>query len=299
MNRLSSPTCSAATILVLLLVGSLALAQDNYHVFISNEYGADISVLSGASNEIVGTITISGRPGDVRPRGMALSPDGKTVYVSISDFLPLRETLEDKITAIDIATNEILTEIRAGGNPERVAISPDGSRLWASLEAIAEGGAYDAVTGEELATFRIGIEPEGVAVSPDGRWVYLTAETTHTVAVIDAQEMTTVKHFLVSNRPRVVVFSRDGSRAYVSGEIGGSVSVVDVSQHAVIGTAVMGLDSRPVGMALSPEGDHLYVAGGGTSAIYVIDTESLEVTKVIREQMGPAPLGCCGVAGWL
>jgi YVTN family beta-propeller protein len=42
-------------------------------------------------------------------------------------------------------------------------------------------------------------------------------------------------------------------------------------------------------MALSPDGARLYVAGGGTSAIYVIDTATYEVEAVIREQMGRRP----------
>jgi len=66
---------SAAALLT--LMGSSALAQaDSYRLYVANEFSADITVIDTSTNEVIGTITISGRPGEVRPRGMAVSPDG-------------------------------------------------------------------------------------------------------------------------------------------------------------------------------------------------------------------------------
>jgi len=73
----------------------------DYLVYVANEYYADISVIDPDLGEVIATIPISGRPGDVRPRGMAVSPDGHTIYVSISDFNPEFETPEDKIVGIE------------------------------------------------------------------------------------------------------------------------------------------------------------------------------------------------------
>jgi YVTN family beta-propeller protein len=281
-----------AVVLGLALAGLGAAQQgDRYFVYISNEYSADISVIDSATDEVIATIDISGRPGEVRPRGLAVSPDGRHIYVSVSDFHPTLETDEDMIAVIDVLTNEVVQQIRAGGNPERVAATPDGTEVWAALEAVAQGGGWLVETGEEIARFRVGIEAEGVDVSPDGRWVYITAETTHTVTVFDRHEMEVLKHFLVGNRPREVRFSIDGTRAYVTAEIGGTVSVVDTSTHEVIDTINLGLDSRPVEIAVDPIRPRIYVVGGGTSAVYVIDTESHEVIATIREQMGRRPWG--------
>lgn len=269
-----------------------AQAQDgDYLVYVANEYNADISVIDPATNEVVQTIAISGRPGDVRPRGMAVSPDGRTIFVAVSDFNPEFETPEDKIVGIDVETGEVVIEFRAGGNPERIAITPDGEEVWASLEALARGAGYNLDTGTQFASFIVGVEAEGVAVSPDGRWVYVTAEATHTTTVIDRENREVVTHLLVGNRPRVVEFSPDGAYAYVTAEIGGTVSVIDVATHTVIQTINLGLDSRPVEIAVDPTQPRIFVAGGGTSAVYVINTETYEVETVIREQMGRRPWG--------
>src|SRR5690625_2030932 len=150
-----------------LAVAGLAAAQEEagYRIYVSNEYGAGITVLDGATYEQIDYIDITGRPGEVRPRGMGVSPDGRTIYVAVSDFFPVLETPEDKLVGIDVDSGEVIIEISAGGNPERLYVSPDGSQVWAALEAIAMGGGYYTDTGEEIATFRVGVEAEGVAVS--------------------------------------------------------------------------------------------------------------------------------------
>jgi len=296
MNHFNRNALALTTALTLMIAGGFAAlpasAQETAErVYIANEYNADISVIDPTSDEVIATIPISERPGDVRPRGMAVSPDGRTIYVSVSDFNPQLEAPEDKIVAIDVLSNEIINEFRAGGNPERLDVTPDGTQIWASLEATAQAAGYDIETGRRTAVVRVGVEAEGVAISPDARWVYVTAEATHTVTVIDREAGQAIKHIIVGNRPRVVEFSQDGTRAYVTAEIGGTVSVIDTSDHTVIDTINLGLDSRPVEIAVAPAGDRLYVAGGGTSAVYVIDTATNEVSTVIREQVGRRPWG--------
>ncbi|MEY2991679.1 MAG: hypothetical protein RI946_1073, partial [Pseudomonadota bacterium] len=190
-----------STALCLTVVGRADVGfAESDRLFVSNEYGANISVIDPKTGPIK-DIQISGRPGDVRPRGMAISPDGKTVYVAVSDFLPDAENIEDAIVAIDVQTGEITRKYRAGGNPERIAISPDGTQIWAALEAVALAVGIDTETGQELGRFATGVEPEGIDISPDGNFVYVTGETSHTVSVIDAKSLSLVTHMLVGNRP--------------------------------------------------------------------------------------------------
>ena len=105
---------------------------------------------------------------------------------------------------------------------------------------------------------------------------------------------------LVGNRPRDVVFSPDSTRAYASAEIGGTISVIDVTQHRVIDTISLGLDSRPVevdlikermgrrpwGVTVSPDGKTVYTANGLSDSVSVIDTECMCVTDQIEAGRG-------------
>jgi YVTN family beta-propeller protein len=65
--------------------------------------------------------------------------------------------------------------------------------------------------------------------------------------------------------------------------------VIDTATRKVVKTINLGLDSRPVAMELSPDGKLLYIAGGGTSAVYVVDTKTDQVAHVIKEKMGRRP----------
>ena len=49
-------------------------------IFVSDERGDDLRVLSSESHGLIATIPVG-----KRPRGMCLSPDGKTVYVALGD----------------------------------------------------------------------------------------------------------------------------------------------------------------------------------------------------------------------
>ena len=62
-----------------------------------------------------------------RPRGLAVSPDRKTVYVALGDA--------DKIAAIDTEDpGRRRTSSTPGRDPERIDISPDGKTLYVTNE---------------------------------------------------------------------------------------------------------------------------------------------------------------------
>src|SRR5437870_10008287 len=75
-NARSAAWVAAAVGLALGLHALSSAAAESYRIYVANEYGADITVIDTATDEVISTIPISGRPGVVRPRGMAVSPDG-------------------------------------------------------------------------------------------------------------------------------------------------------------------------------------------------------------------------------
>lgn len=51
-----------------------------------------------------------------------MSPDGSVVYVA--------DALSNTVTAINTATNAVITTIPAGNDPVGLTISPDGTQLY-------------------------------------------------------------------------------------------------------------------------------------------------------------------------
>jgi PQQ-dependent catabolism-associated beta-propeller protein len=246
-------------------------------LYVSNERAGTIQVIDTATDRIVATARLGNRP-----RGMALSSDGKLLYVAVSWWRndPKRpRSGKERIAVLDAATLTSARDLAAGTDPECVALSPDGKRLYLSNEDAGTASVIDAVSGKTRATLVVGTEPEGVAASPDGRVVYVTAETSNVITVIDAKKETVIANILVDARPRVTRFTRDGAHAWASAEVGATVSKIDARAHRVLKRIQLAAGEHPVGLVLSPDEETLYVATGRGNGVAVIDTVKMRVTS--------------------
>ena len=75
----------------------------------------------------------------------------------------------------------------------------------------------------------------------------------------------------------------------MSSEHGGSVAVVDAASSAVVQTIALPPGSLPMGLALSPDGERLYVANGRARTVSVIDLAGAQVVANVR--VGARPWG--------
>src|SRR5262249_4832601 len=111
--------CAVAAIAVL---GAAAVgASAEPLVYVSNERRNTITVIDAATDKVAGTIPVG-----KRPRGIGVSPDGRTIYVALGN--------DNVIAAIDAASRAVKSRFSAGSDPETFAVSPDGARLYVSNE---------------------------------------------------------------------------------------------------------------------------------------------------------------------
>jgi PQQ-dependent catabolism-associated beta-propeller protein len=248
-------------------------------LYVTNERAGSVQVIDTNTDRVVTTARIGNRP-----RGMAISPDGKRLYVAVSWWRDGKRPRSGKeaIVALDAKTLKVVRSYESGGtDPECVAVSPNGQRLYLSNEDAGTASIVDVASGANRATLVVGTEPEGVTASPDGRWVYVTAETSNVLSVIDAKQEKTVANILVDPRPRAVIFTRDATRAWATAEIGGTVMLIDVKKQRVLRRIKLGAADKPVGLVLSPDEKTLYVATGRGNGVAVIDTKSARVVATI------------------
>lgn len=243
-------------------------ASPTGRIFVTNERGDSLSVINGDSLEIETTINV----GD-RPRGIGLSPDGKELYIAVSE--------ENKIKVYDPTSLEFVREFEAGSDPETFAVHPNGN-IYISNEDDAKASVFNPKTGELVAEIKVGLEPEGVAISPDGKRVIITSESTNMLHVIKADENVIEKNILIGARPRAATFTQSGDIAYATAEISGEVSKVDMNTGAILKTASTGdSKSKPKDVLLSKDEKVIYVAGGRANKIIVMDADTLEIIKGI------------------
>ena len=268
------------------------VAGSSPRVYVSNEASGDVTVIDAATDSILATIPVG-----ERPRGIQVSPDGKTVYVALSGSsfakkgnLPPVGKKVDGIGLIDTLKNELVGVIPGGSNPEQFVVSHDGTKLYVASQDASLASVVDVPSGKLVQAIPVGEEPEGVALSPDGKIVYVTNESSQTVSVIDTETNKVKATFKVEGRPRAVAFMPNGSRAYVTSETLGTVSVVDTENHRVTDRIkLQGDNIRPMGVAIAPDEKRVYVTTGDGGRVFVIDTSTHEV--ITSFEVGKRPWG--------
>ena len=196
---------------------------------------------------------------------------------------------------------QVLATIPVDLEPKSVAIAPDGSRAYVTLEDRGGGALRGALaivdtgTNTLTATVKLG-HPGGVALSPDGSRAYVpnfdTSLGQGVLSVIDTGTAKLLDSIAVSGRgggPQGVAVTLDGRHVYVpteqelAGPEGqGKVSVIDVDTKAVVTT--IPVDPFPSGAAIRPDGRFVYVltTEGGPE---LIDTTTHEHTIPIDTRM--------------
>jgi YVTN family beta-propeller protein len=292
-------SCLAVCLASSLGVTGLAATGKNhpgYRVLVTNERAGTLSVIDGGNRSVVATVSLG-----KRPRGMKTSPDGKLLYVALSGSpiagpgvdeskLPPPDKGADGIGVLDLTTLKLVKVLRGVSDPEQLAVSADGKRLYVASEDTGQGIVLDAADGHVLAKLPVGGEPEGVTLSPDGRHVYMSSEGDHHVAVIDTAANRVVATLKVGERPRFTEFSDDGSLAFVSGENDGSITVIDARTLRVLRTIrLQGPLTRPVGMVVSHDGKRLYAVTGRGRNLLELDIATGQILRML--DVGPRPWG--------
>jgi YVTN family beta-propeller protein len=97
-------------------------------------------------------------------RGIGLSPDGQRAYVTNKS--------SDEVAVIDLARQEVVTEIAVGGGPQRIAISPDGRTALVTNNVAMTVSMIDIPlappqTTQSAVTF-VSVAPSAATVGDDG-----------------------------------------------------------------------------------------------------------------------------------
>src|SRR3990170_4249425 len=169
-------------------------------------------------------------------------------------------------------------------NLQSAAITPDGTKLYASDSFNNTVSVIDLSINEVIAILDVGNGPSSIAITPDGSKAYVANSGTDTkpgstVSVIDISTDEVVSIVKLESRPNGLAITPDGSKVFVTGiSLGlGIVSVIDVSTNQVI-PPIIKVGTRPSSITITPDGSKAYLTNSGTDAepgntVSVIDVE--------------------------
>ena len=119
----------------------------------TNERGGTVTIIDAASLEVAATVPLG-----KRPRGIVTNADGSRVYVALSGSpiagpgvdektLPPADKGADGIGVVDTASQQLLQVLRAGSDPETVALSADGGHAYIANEDTAQASVVQLSDG--------------------------------------------------------------------------------------------------------------------------------------------------------
>jgi YVTN family beta-propeller protein len=231
---------------------NLLLAPDGSTLYVgSGEANGLIEIVALPQNKVKASIPVGHTP-----CGMALSADGRTLYVA--------NRFSNTVSVIDLKSKKVAKEIQTVREPRALCLTPDGKTLAVANFLPAQAATADVVAAEislvETATNSIrsnicltsGSQSVlGIASSADGKYLYAV-------------------HLL--SRFSVPVTQLD--RGWVNTN---ALSIVDLKGDSLYATVLLDdVDhgaANPSGIAIAP--DRLYIALAGTHELMSIDLATL------------------------
>jgi YVTN family beta-propeller protein len=246
---------------------------DRRQVWVPNSKGRNIAVIDTAANKVVRRITLPMDPCDVN-----FTPDGRRAVATL-----IGDTVYQQggLIIIDVASGALSAPILTGTQPEELAITPDGKRVYQISKSMWVVDIDKAVVEREV---YLPLRGYDVVVSPDGKQAF-TGSTFGGDKIIVVENASEPKGIVVSgmidaNEPCCMIFSHDGRLMYVTSNSKNTVQIIDMATRKIVRTGQV--PQMPAVMALTANGDKLYVAHNIGDSVTVVDARSLAVLGRIK-----------------
>jgi len=293
---------------------SLTAQQGKLRILQTNSAGDNINIIDPATNKVVGEIK-----GIEANHGIAVSPDGTRIYVSV-------ETMEKVLNVVDGKTLQVIKKIPLSGVANLVDMTPDGrwvyvaiAQEWDELSAFPQikaqpnGGVdvIDTVSMEKVKTIALKGGIHDLNVTPDGKYLIAGSSRgakppSNMMDVIDTKTQEIAWSLLMNPAPSPMAISKnpDGSTRTIYAQLGGmnGFAVVDFATQAKTGEVKLpelpadkqnkfGPPAASHGIAVTADQKTLLVNSRLNSAVYAYSLPDLKL-------LGGVELGGKG-AGWL
>jgi len=205
-----------------------------------------------------------------------------------------------RIACFDLLTDRLLWDKQPEGGCDRLAISPDGRRLFVPSFEGPHWNVLDAATGETTAKIVTNSGAHNTIYADDGRHVYLAGIHSPLLSIADPasnQVVRTIGPFSNSIRPFTVNAAETRCYVNVNELLGfevGDVTTGKMLHRVVVRGVSPGLVKRhgcpSHGIGLTPDERELWVCDGHNQAVHVfdatVDPPAQKSSIAVRDQPG-------------
>ncbi|MCF6320786.1 MAG: beta-propeller fold lactonase family protein [Rhizobiaceae bacterium] len=225
-----------------------------------------VTILRTSDGSVVRRIDV---PGSVHH--VSVSPDGEWAAVTHPG--------NDSISAINLATYEVVTTTSTGSLPNYTVFSPDSKRLYVSNEGSDTISQIDTNKWTVDRNIKAGVSPGHIVMSPDGKKIYAASADDGIVSEISTGDGSISRTFDIGDILHGLDLSKDGKTLFVSARGLDKLVAIDLATAKQTQTA---LAPEPYHLATLGSTGKLYVSSAGKPDIWVIDQKSLAVTGKIK-----------------
>jgi PKD repeat protein len=232
--------------------------------YLFNHMGTPLQVVpvGALQTSKIAFLPLNGR----NPVDEVVSPDGDLIYMA--------STSPNVVVVLDATTGQAVRFLPLTAAPERIALSPDGTRLW----VVQANDAVDEVntqTGEVMFQSNNAAGATSLAISADGSLVYVTTGTNRSLVVLSGG--IAVRRYNVDCIAADVVLTP--STFFVACGDGGGVLEYDTSTGNLL-TQIPTGGQNVSRIVLTPDGSRLFIATDSPMPVQEYDTTGAFVTSL-------------------
>lgn len=266
-------------------------SPDGARLYLTNEVRHTLDVVEMPSLAIRARIPLSGRPNNV-----AISNDGRKVYVGIAQA-------PGALDVIDTQALKNVKTVPVKGSIHNVYVTPDGR--WAVAGSIPEKtiSIVDTATDTLSRTIPLsaGIRPMAFTTKPDGSTDRIIVQLSdfHGFVTVDfatGVETARVEHPAIEGEhphrdglqgapAHGLAVSPDGTRLWSTSKVYGYAYVHSLPDLKEVGRVFVG--QHPEWLTFTPDGRFVYVAAAGDNTVFVVDAATMK--EVARVPVGNVP----------
>ena len=173
------------------------------------------------------------RPHHDAPAGLAVSPDGRTIYIALDD--------RDEVAVADTVSRQVLRRVKVTGRPFGLALDSAGKNLFVTCRDADRLAVLDTQTWRETGSVPVGMGPVAVVCCRTiaGERLVVANSMSDDISVLSVSPLQEQGRPMAGREPFAVAVTPDGTRAFVANRMVrlGSVKTVPASEVTEIDPA--------------------------------------------------------------
>jgi YVTN family beta-propeller protein len=217
----------------------IAIAPDGAHAYVTDFFGATVSVIDLAGGTATGTIAVGSET-----MGIAVTPDGTRAYVVNHGG--------DSVSVINLASGTVTGTIAVGNGPTGIAITPDGTRAYVANQFDETVSRIALASGTVTSIAAPGLHGTGLSITPNGERAYVIANFGSSSEVMPINLTTDMAGSPVATSGFLedIAILPNGSRAYIADESPDQLIPFDIAGNTALPGFAVG--NRPEAVAIIP-----------------------------------------------